>query len=62
MGRRSFYINNIVKFQTKCYSMNNTNNNYGKDTYKAGEGSRMSQNVQQEFVNKELWGKIQKAV
>lgn len=40
--------------------MNNTNNNYEKDTYKAGEGSRMSQNVQQEFVNKELWEKFRK--
>ena len=45
----------LVRYMTKCYSMNNTNNKYREMSYKEREGSRMSQNVHTEFVNKKVW-------
>ena len=50
----------LVKYMTKCYSMNNTNNKYREMSYKEREGSRMSQNVHTEFVNKKVWDMFKK--
>ena len=40
--------------------MNNTNNKSKNISYKAGEAGRMSQNVHEEFVNKNLWEMFRK--
>ena len=50
----------LVKYMTKCYSMINTNNKYREMSYKEREGSRMSQNVHTEFVNKKVWEMFKK--
>ena len=52
----------LVKYMPKCYSMNNTNNKYREMSYKEREGSRMSQNVHTEFVNKKVWEMFKKKV